>query len=544
MNLKFDNKVEEIFNIIVKRNPGLATYLGIHKYDDRLTDMSREKILEDIRLEEEWLNELKEFDIERLSKERKIDWDGLIYLLELSLYQEKELRNWERNPYLVLDFLEHLEPLLRNKFVPLNERIGLITERINKAEEFFEQLKTLITEEPERLWSEMAIDACQQTPQFLNSIFKTASESAEVGKSTLKGLVEAIEKANKAIRKHQRWIEEELKPKAATNWAIGRERFERLLELRLLGMNSEQILVLGERLLKEKKEELKEIAWRVLKEEKIEPKENIIKQAKEIIESDHPENFAQALKTYQEAIQEARQFVLNHDLATLPEGEILTAIETPAYLRPTTPLAAYIQPGRFEEKQEGFYLITPQEDMSQFNYPDIRNTTVHEGYPGHHLQLCCANRNPRLARALLHPTETIEGWAHYCEEMMKEHGYRNKPKDRFVQVNDEIWRAARIILDVKMHRGEISLEEAIRFLMEEAGMNRHVATSEVRRYTFTPSYQLSYLLGKILIKELKERVKKAKGEKFSEKEFHNRLLYAGSLPIKLMERELLKEADE
>ena len=255
-----------------------------------------------------------------------------------------------------------------------------------------------------------------------------------------------------------------------------------------------------------------------------------------LVQSDRPENFAQALEAYRQSIREACQFVIDHGLATLPEGESLTVIETPTYLRPTTPLAAYISPGKFDKKQEGFYLVTPREDMGQFNYPDIRNTTVHEGYPGHHLQLSCANLNPRLARALLNPTETIEGWAHYCEEMMKEHGYGNSPKDRFVRVSDEVWRAARIVLDVQMHRGAIAFENAVEFLTRETGMDESVATSEVKRYTFTPSYQLSYLLGKLLIKELKEKVKR-KAARFDEKEFHNRILYAGSLPIKLLERE-------
>jgi uncharacterized protein (DUF885 family) len=213
-------------------------------------------------------------------------------------------------------------------------------------------------------------------------------------------------------------------------------------------------------------------------------------------------------------------------------------METPSYLRPIIPLAAYIPPGRLEEKQEGYYLATPQEEMSNFNYPNIANTTVHEGYPGHHLQLSCANHNPRLARALVGATEMVEGWAHYCEEMVKEHGYQDNPKTKFVQVNDEIWRAVRIILDVRMHRGEMSIKEAIRFLMKEASMRKNVATGEVNRYTFTPTYQLSYLLGKLLIKELKDKVRKLKGDRFDEKKFHDSLLYAGSLPLKLMEKEL------
>lgn len=537
---KFDTKVQEIFDVLVQREPAWATQLGIHEYDDKLADMSRERFLEDIQLTEKWLDGLKGFDEGKLSQERKIDLESLIYTLELALYQEKEIRNWERNPYLVADFLDHIEPLFRKDFAPLSERIELITGRVNRADEFLGQLRTLLGKKPEKLWCGMAIELCQLTPHFLNTILKASSESGEVTKPVVSGLNEAIKKAEREIKEHKRWLEEEVRPKAVDQWAMGREKFEKLLQKRLLGMNSDQILALGQQLLEERKEKLDEIAHKVLEEENVKPGEDVVKQARQIIESDHPQGFSQVLKAYEDSIRESRQFVIDHNLATFPEGESLTVMETPIYLRSIMPLAAYISPGRFDKKQEGYYLVTPREEVTQFNYPDISNTTVHEGYPGHHLQLSCANRNPSLARVLLHPTETIEGWAHYCEELMKEHGYHNGPKDMFVQVNDEVWRAVRIILDVKMHRGEMGVEEAVEFLVRQTGMNRHVATSEVRRYTLTPSYQLSYLLGKVMIKQLKDRVKKVKGDRFNEREFHDALLYAGSLPIKLMEKALVE----
>ena len=100
----------------------------------------------------------------------------------------------------------------------------------------------------------------------------------------------------------------------------------------------------------------------------------------------------------------------------------------------------------------------------------------------------------------------------YCEQMMREEGFDDGPEFRLALATDAIWRACRIILDVRMHRGEVSVEEAIDFLVEHTGFERPHATAEVNRYTSTPTYQLSYLLGKVLMLALREDEQRRLGE--------------------------------
>lgn len=114
---------------------------------------------------------------------------------------------------------------------------------------------------------------------------------------------------------------------------------------------------------------------------------------------------------------------------------------------------------------------------------------------------------------------------------MKEQGYDKSLEGAFVQTEDMIWRAARIIIDVKLSTGKMSFDEAVEFLMKEAGKDKEGAVAEIKRYTSSPGYQLSYLLGKHMIKQLKQELKKKFGKKFSDKIFHDTLLYSGSLPI-------------
>jgi len=119
---------------------------------------------------------------------------------------------------------------------------------------------------------------------------------------------------------------------------------------------------------------------------------------------------------------------------------------------------------------------------------------------------------------------------------MREKGFITDLETRFIQINDMIWRAVRIIVDVKLSRGEMSFEEAVEMLVKEAGMSREAAVAEVKRYTQTPGYQLSYLLGKHLILKLKEEVKQKMGDKFDEKFFHDTITANGYLPISMLRK--------
>jgi uncharacterized protein (DUF885 family) len=129
----------------------------------------------------------------------------------------------------------------------------------------------------------------------------------------------------------------------------------------------------------------------------------------------------------------------------------------------------------------------------------------------------------------------------YSEQMMREEGFDDGPAFRLAMHTDAIWRACRIVLDVRMHRGEIGVEDAIEFLVGHTAFERPNAVAEVKRYTYTPTYQLSYLLGKVLILGLRDEQRRRLGDRFSLRAFHDSLLTAGSLPVSF-HRRLLADA--
>jgi uncharacterized protein (DUF885 family) len=182
--------------------------------------------------------------------------------------------------------------------------------------------------------------------------------------------------------------------------------------------------------------------------------------------------------------------------------------------------------------------VTPPETpgmMREHNRSGISNTSVHEAYPGHHHQLAATIGNPSIVRATLssagYAPEFAEGWAFYCERMMKDAGFDDTPPHRYIQYTDAIWRSARIILDVRLHRGEIGFDEAVDFLIDKTGFERPAALAEVKRYTSTPTYQLSYLFGRHLIDRVKADVERRMGPAFNLKFFHDTLLHGGTMPV-------------
>ncbi|HIP99468.1 TPA: DUF885 domain-containing protein, partial [Candidatus Bipolaricaulota bacterium] len=331
-------------------------------------------------------------------------------------------------------------------------------------------------------------------------------------------------------------------PKAGGDFAVGKGLFEELLRNdHMLDYTADELYELGWELFRETREEMERVAA------EIDPDRT----AREILDAakdDHP-GAGELLDAYRREMERAKRFVIERDIVSIPEGERLRLEPTPPFLAPVIPYAAYMPPGPLEAVQEGVFLVTPvppdapeelkREKLRGHNWAKIPVTALHEAYPGHHLQLCYANRVGELPRKLagfLSPL-FVEGWAFYCEELMERLGFIGEPIQRLGRLNDQLWRAARIILDVSLHCRGMSVEEGVRFLVEEVGLERANALAEVRRYTASPTQPMSYLVGKLEILKLIEEFK-SKNPGKTMRELHDAILSCGSLPPRLMRRSL------
>jgi uncharacterized protein (DUF885 family) len=321
-------------------------------------------------------------------------------------------------------------------------------------------------------------------------------------------------------------------------FAIGRELFDfKLKREHLLDFDADALLQFGERAVRTTQDQLAEVARRI----------DASKSWGEIVEDSRrnlPDEQA-LLDEYRTGVDQAKQFVRDRKLVSIPTGESLQVVETPTFMRPTVPYAAYMPAGGFEPHQDGLYYVTPLNDrltpderrqqMFGHNRYGMLLTNVHEGYPGHHLQLVHASAVDSPVRKLLWNTVFCEGWALYCEQMVLDEGLTSDARHRMFQLKDQLWRACRVVIDVKLHTGRMSFDEAVDMLVDVAHLERPNAIGEVRRYTQSATQPMSYLIGKHQILDLREREKRRLGSLFDLRSFHDRLLSYGTIPVALIE---------
>jgi uncharacterized protein (DUF885 family) len=215
---------------------------------------------------------------------------------------------------------------------------------------------------------------------------------------------------------------------------------------------------------------------------------------------------------------------------------------TPEFRRHEIPFAAYLSPSPKDPDQVGYYYVTPVSDddlLREHNWVGLENTSVHESYPGHHLQFYVANSIPAastLPRLMNESSVFYEGWALYCEQLMHEQGFLKSKEHRFVMLKDRLWRALRIIIDVKTQTGKMTYDEAAEVMVHELHFPRAQACGDLNWYSQSPSGPMGYALGWSMINRLRDREQQRLDTKFNLREFHDTLLSAGSISVPLVEK--------
>jgi uncharacterized protein (DUF885 family) len=527
--------VEARFRRLIRDNPIVGTFLGIHTEDARLGDGSRDAVLAELAEEKAHLEAVEAIDPAGLSRTARFERDLEIHNLRRAIFDTDVVRIWERRSTALDAVGDALFLIFAQDFAPLPERLASIAGRLEAVPAFLDESRSRAVVPQVRLWQRLEIESAGDLPSFLDEILAAAADLPEAERRRLE---RADAAARTALDGYTGWLQDSL-TRGTDDWALGRERYDELVALRAFdGLAADAILAIGEEQLA-KNREGRIAACRAL--DPAADEATVVDRVK----SDHPATFEEALATYREVMHRSRQHLIDRAIVTVPDDERIDVIPTPEYLRNVVPFAAYFSPPKFDRNPKGIYIVTPSvgddpNAMREHNRSSISNTSIHEAYPGHHLQLAVANRHPSLTRLMTDAPEFVEGWGMYSEELMREQGFDDGPSFRVALYTDAIWRACRIVLDVRMHRGELSVEEATDFLVANTSFERANARAEVNRYTYTPTYQLSYLLGKVLLLQLREDERQRLGSAFDLRAFHDTLLNNGSLPISF-HRRLLRE---
>ncbi len=534
----FQQLVDELLEFTWKSSPFSATYAGIHKYDHEMENVEAGFLADVNQKRKDFLRRFQALDINTLTDDQNIDCLLLQNHLRSSIHSFEQLRHWQTNAAEYADLcINGLFLLYVREFAPIEERAPAILSRMQQVPRFLQDSKDNLRDAPE-VFTKLAIEISEGGKDFLKTIVTQLSNAVP---KLARDLENAGREASSALETYLMFLKEVLLPKSKGEFAIGLDNFNLKLKMdHMLPYTADEILAYGKEMKNSTEQALQDLAHEI-------DKRRTWLELVDTIKELHPKA-DQLLVTYQREMERAQRFVQDNDLVNIPEGEELEVIPTPAFLAPILPYAAYMSPAPFEKMQKGYFFVTPvdssvpvekqEEVLRGHSSYGIPVTALHEGYPGHHLQLVHANKLDNKLRRLLGSTVFVEGWALYCEEMMREAGFFSDPRARLLQLKDQLWRACRVIIDVGLHTKQMSYIQAVDLLINDAKLQRVHAEKEVTRYTFTPTQPMSYLIGKKQILELKDDYQKKLGAEFKLKDFHNRLLGFGSIPVCLIRKSL------
>ncbi len=527
---------------LLELNPVAATQLGDHRWDDRLGDTSLQALDSQNQEIRDALAGFEAMDTAGFRLPARIDHTLLVQILKSFVRGYEKVQSHLRNPSDYLDeTLGGVFFLIIKEFAPLPERLASALARVRAIPRVLaDAQKNLVPDRVPRLWAETTIEQANQAVGLFAGLLPALA--AEGAPDLHQELTTAGQQAAQAVQAYVRFLETDVLPQAEGEFGVGKEYFDELLrEQHMVDYDADTLLETGWEQFRLTQAQMQAVA------REIDP-DKTVREILEDAKADHPSADG-VLDAYREAMEAAKQFVVDHDIVTIPEGESLRIIETPEYLRPIIPYAAYMQPGILEKEQKGIFVVTPvdtsatpeaqEQKLKGHNWAKLPVVALHEAYPGHHLQLVYANLQETIPRRMgsFLATLFIEGWAFYCEEMMEQLGYIDTPVQRLGRLAGQLWRAARIILDASLHTKGMSFDEAVDFLVSEAQLEPDNAVAEVRRYTQTPTQPQSYLMGKLQIVALVDDYRRAHPE-LSLRQVHDAILGCGSLPPRLMRQQL------
>ncbi len=527
----FKDLCERSFELFLECNPTSATRMGINKFNHRWPRLSHENVLQEIGNLKIIQQKLKEVPIDSLdSNEDKADYMLFEWYLDIVLFELEKMRFWEYNPRvsgLILSGLNGL--LLRNQPASVSNANSMV-KRLRGIPQVIEDIKKRATK-PAQLWLDGEIKALGTLPRFIKTI---PNAFTAINLELIQELKNAATIAIDAIKDYQQW----LKTIKGDSLPINKDLYEQLTLKRRLGLDAKAIEALGLEYLQSTEEQLNKLV-RVLPGETIE-------EVRENIRKKHASSFEILLDQYEEIAQKAEDFIRTNDILTIPPNFEHKVVYTPPPMQHLMSLAGASPPGKYKDPQTGYFWVCPHDDLKMLEeHPYAWSTLLmsHESFPGHNIQAICANTHPSVVRTYLFAgsssnlglmyygqlAEIIEGWALYCEQMMLEKGFEDNPANpdpekQFMLYNAIRWRAARMVIDVRLHTGEFSYEKAVEFLGNATGFSETITRAEVLMYSQSPGYFFSYLTGKHLLVHLKEELQ------ISDKEFHDKILYSGFVP--------------
>ena len=546
----FATLADEIVDSHFEFSPNLAARQGLHEYDGRVTDFSRDALDRRIREVHEQVRRLGDIDAAHLPEDAAHDHALAQARLQAELWQHEDFRAHARNP-LSYQMPIDVSTYVKRNYAPLPQRLGALTRHLEAIPGVLQAAQANLDDALPRPPLEMAIRMFSGTATYLSEqldgIIRAAATDA--GHEDAEGALpsnfeDARGAAVAAVRGYVQFLEGRL-PQASEDFAIGADSYTKMLATgEMVDLPVAQVLEVGRRNLAENQEKLRALA------EQLTPGQGPAA-AMALISAEHP-TAESLIPDTANMLEKIRGYIIAEDLITVPSEVRCKVAPTPPYMR--WGFAFMDSPGAFEQQAtEAFYYVTPVEDdwtpeqqeawLRRFDYYTLQDVSVHEAYPGHYVHFLHRKAVTSRVRKAFGSYAFIEGWAHYCEQMVIEHGYGgdDNTKMRVAQLGEALLRNCRYIVSILMHTQGMSLKDATQFIQDNAYYEELPAYREALRGTFDPGY-LNYCLGKLMLLKLRADYtaeQEAHGGSFVPRPFHDAVLSYGSPPVPLLRRRLL-----
>ena len=526
-----ENDIVDHFFVL---QPGYAVFLGLHRYDGLVPDLGTAATDRWVAGADRLLTRLRAIDPASLDPARRLDHTLLELLLESPRFDLVDAHELDRNPMSFVGAVSLTSYMVR-EYAPVAERTDAIVRTLESVPRLLDEGRRRLHERLARPFVTLALSIGGGLPAH----FREAEEFSRRASAALGDRVaHARPAAEAAVADFMHRLKEDYLPGAHDDFALGAERFQKLLWVREgLRTPTAEVLRSGTADLERNQARLEEIA------RSHQPPQPI----PELLETlyRHHTTAPELVPQAQRFVEEVRAFVERTDLVTIPKPAVCRVEETPVYGRALS-TASMNPPGPFDVAgDEGIYFVTPvdptwtperqEEWLRSLNDPMLKNITVHEVYPGHYLQFLHFRKSAgSTARRVYLSSSFAEGWAHYCEQLAVEAGLGGGSTDAEVaQIHDALLRDCRLIASIGLHTQGWSVEEATRLFQEKAHFERLPGEREAIRGTFNPEY-FCYTLGKLAILDARTKLLHSQF-RGSLKAFHDRLLSFGCPPIGVLE---------
>ena len=535
--------VDDLLGYLHETHPSYAALDGVHTHDDLLEDFGFHAMEGEARALAGYLRRLDEIHPEGLTTVERLEHRMLTAHVRGRMFELEHVRTWEKNPQCYADILPlSLAGQALFTHAPPAERARRVLSKLRQTPRLLQAARDNI-KDPPGIFVKVGIETLRGAQKFIDDELPRAFSNVD-DLHLLGDLADAQTEASQAHGSYIEYLEADVAPRARASFRLGREKFEQKLKLEEgLSIPIDKLLAIAVRELKATQDAFRTHAGRLNGSD---PLEAWIR-----TKAEHPAP-GELIEAGRQHVEKLATFIQRHDIISIPSSEPITVAPTPDFYRWS--FASMWTAGPFESKPtRAYYYLTDvdpawsperqEEHLRDYNYPTLWSISIHEVYPGHFLHYQHLRKVESKVRKsiMFAPASFVEGWAHYCEQMMVEAGFgRDNHRVKLGQLAEALIRLARFIVGIKLHTEDMSVEQGMRFFRDEAFMEERSARREAERGTFDPTY-LVYAAGKLMLMKLRNDYKQQQGKAFSLRGFHDTLLGNGTAPFWLHRQLMLAD---